>query len=194
MKLPKSAHTDRPWRIHEIAPDFRVEDVWAMPTPGSPDDFPRLMRQFAAADIGDSSSVIVRALFAIRWKLGALLGWDEDTGAQPILPDRLPADLRDGPAPTALSTPMFTPVFETENEWAAEAVNRTMRGVLHLGWVQDDETGGYRGQLAVLVRPNGLLGKAYMAGIAPFRHLIVYPTMMRSIGREWAAGASATTD
>ena len=26
-----------PWRIHEIAPDFRLEDVWALPTPGGPD-------------------------------------------------------------------------------------------------------------------------------------------------------------
>src|SRR5829696_5396092 len=29
MKLQQSAHTDRPWRIHEIAPEFTVEDVWA---------------------------------------------------------------------------------------------------------------------------------------------------------------------
>jgi hypothetical protein len=29
MKLPNTAHTSRPWRIHELTPDFRVEDVWA---------------------------------------------------------------------------------------------------------------------------------------------------------------------
>lgn len=39
MKLPDTAHTSRPWRIHEVAPDFEVEDVWALPTPGGPDDF-----------------------------------------------------------------------------------------------------------------------------------------------------------
>lgn len=38
MRLPSTAHTSRPWRIHGIAPDFRVEDVWALPTPGGPDD------------------------------------------------------------------------------------------------------------------------------------------------------------
>ena len=34
MRLPNVAHTSRPWRIHELARDFRVEDVWALPTPG----------------------------------------------------------------------------------------------------------------------------------------------------------------
>ena len=45
-----------------------------------------------------------------------------------------------------------------------------------------------RGQLAVLVKPNGVMGRAYIAAIRPFRHLIVYPPLMRQIGREWQAG------
>src|SRR5258706_695624 len=57
---------------------------------------------------------------------------------------------------------------------------------MHLGWVPDG-TGGYRGQMAVLVKPNGLLGTGYMAAIRPFRHLIVYPPMLREIGRGWQA-------
>ena len=40
--------------------------------------------------------------------------------------------------------------------------------------------------MAVLVKPNGILGDAYMAAIRPFRHLIVYPPAMRQIGRAWA--------
>ena len=51
-----------------------------------------------------------------------------------------------------------------------------MHGVIHLGWVADD-AGGYRGQMAILVKPNGPLGQAYMAAITPFRYLIVYPRM-----------------
>jgi hypothetical protein len=34
MRLPNNAHTSRPWRIHELTHDFRLEDVWALPTPG----------------------------------------------------------------------------------------------------------------------------------------------------------------
>ncbi len=44
--------------------------------------------------------------------------------------------------------------------------------------------------MAVLVKPNGLFGKAYMAAIAPFRYLIVYPPLIRGIGQEWQAGAA----
>ena len=43
MRLPDSVHTSRPWRVHELVSDFRLEDVRALPTPGGPDDFPRLV-------------------------------------------------------------------------------------------------------------------------------------------------------
>jgi len=43
--------------------------------------------------------------------------------------------------------------------------------------------------MAVYVKPNGLFGTAYMAAIRPFRHLIVYPQMMRETGRNWRARA-----
>ncbi len=39
--------------------------------------------------------------------------------------------------------------------------------------------------MAVYVKPNGLLGNAYMAAIKPFRYLVVYPQMMRTIERRW---------
>ena len=45
MRLPNTAHTSRPWRIHELARDFELEDVWALPVLGGPDDFPRLVQQ-----------------------------------------------------------------------------------------------------------------------------------------------------
>ena len=58
---------------------------------------------------------------------------------------------------------------------------------MHIGWVPVGD--GYRGQMAVLVKPNGRLGSAYMLAIAPFRHLIVYPTMLREFGRSWRTPA-----
>jgi hypothetical protein len=126
------------------------------------------------------------ALFAIRWKVGALLGWDSpDSGLGsrvPTLRDRLPADLREAPSGPDLRR--FTSLYLLDDEWAAEIANRTVHGVLHVGWVPD-QTGGYRGQMAVLVKPNGLFGTGYMAAIAPFRHLIVYPSMMRQVERAW---------
>jgi hypothetical protein len=189
-RLPDSSHTSRPWRIHELTRDFDVEDVWALPTPGGRNDFPLLVEGFAAADPSESGSGAVRALFALRWKVGELLGWDrDDTGIGsrvPTLGDRLPADLRAaGSGPEFRGLP-FTPLYMLDDEWAAEIANRTMHGVLHLGWVSDG-AGGYRGQMAVLVKRNGPLGAAYMAAIRPFRHLLVYPQMLRDIERRWRA-------
>jgi hypothetical protein len=195
MRLPSSAHTSRPWRIHELTPDFRLEDVWALPTPGGPDDFPRLVqglprltRGLDSADRSHGVSSAARALWAIRWLLGRLLGWDRPEAGLgsrvPTLRDRLPAELRDGPPGPDLER--FSSLYLLEDEWAAEIANRTVHGVLHLGWVPDP-AGGWRGQLAVLVKPNGLLGAAYMAAIRPFRHLVVYPALLGGIEREWRA-------
>ena len=188
MRLPNTAHTSRPWRIHELTRDFRLEDVWALPTPGSSDDFPRLVQAIASGDPSRSSSRASRALFAIRWQVGKLLGWDRpdaSLGARvQTLRDRLPADLRDAPSGPEFTALPFTSLYLLDDEWAGEIANRTVHGVMHLGWVPDQE-GGYRGQMAVYVNPNGRFGSAYMAAIRPFRHLIVYPAMLRQIGRKW---------
>lgn len=190
-RLPSAAHTSRPWQIHQIAQDFHLEDVWALPARGGPDDFPRLVRLVADSDPARDSSRLARVLWAIRWKVGGLLGWDDDdagVGARvPTLRDRLPADLRDAPRPEFGELP-FSALYMTRDEFAAEVANRTVHGVMHLGWVQD-ETGGCRGQMAVLVKPNGLLGSAYLLAIRPFRHLVVYPAGLRQLEREWRAQA-----
>jgi Protein of unknown function (DUF2867) len=200
MRLPNTAHTSRPWRIHELTRDFRIEDVWALPTPGGPDDFPRLVQAIASGDPARGSSRAGRMLWAIRWGIGELLGWDDpDAGlGSRVAPlrDRLPEDLRKAPTGPSFDALPFTSLYLLEDEFAAEIANRTVHGVLHLGWVPDG-VGGHRGQLAVLVKPNGLLGTAYLAAIAPFRHLIVYPPVIREIGRRWreraADAAPATT-
>ncbi len=188
MRLPDAAHVSRPWRIHELTRDFHLEDVWALPTHGGPEDFSRLVRVFTSFDPAQSSSRVARTLFAIRSKAGELLGWEDPEaglGARvPTLRDRLPEDLRDGRSGPSSDELPFTSLYLTDDEWALEVANRTVHGVLHLGWVAE-ETGGYRGQMAILVKRNGLLGTVYMQAIRPFRHLVVYPAMMRDIEREW---------
>jgi hypothetical protein len=193
MRLPNDAHTSRPWRIHELTRDFRLEDVWALPTPGGPDDFPRLVQLMASSDPSDpshSSASAVRTLFDIRWKIGRLLGWDSpDAGLGAMvatLRDRLPVDLRGARSGPDFEALPFTSLYLLEDEWAAEIANGTMHGAMHLGWVPDG-TGAYRGQMAVLVKPNGVLGRGYMAAIRPFRHMIVYPAIMRELARTWRA-------
>ena len=196
MRLSNAAHKSSPWCIHGLTGDFSLEDVWALPTPGGPDDFSRLVRQITSGGPRLDSSGAASTLWSLRWKVGKLLGWDSpDAGLGsrvPTLRDRLPADLREAPSGPDFDSLPFTSLYLLDDEWAAEIVNRTVHGVMHLGWVPDG-TGGYRGQMAVLVKPNGHLGSAYMGAIRPFRHLIVYPQMIRGIGREWRADAGDST-
>ena len=190
MRLANSAHRSRPWRIHELTRDFRLEDVWALPGTGGPDDFPRLVQFMASFDPSQGSSRAGRLLWSIRWKLGALLGWDEPdagVGARvPTLRDRMPADLRDAPPSPDFDALPFTSLYMLEDEFAAEVANRTMHGVIHIGRVPDGP-GCFRAEMAVLVKPNGLLGSAYMAAIRPFRRLVVYPAAMRDGADAWTS-------
>jgi len=196
MRLPSTAHTSRPWRIHELTPDFRLEDVWALPTPGGPGELPRLVSQFVSGDdFPQGAPLVVRTLWEARLKIGGLLGWDGmGTGVGSrvsTLRDRFPEDLRAAPTGPGFDALPFASLYQLENEWAAEMANRTVHAVMHIGWVPDD-TCGYRGQMAVLVKTNGPFGTAYMTAIKPFRYLIVYPALMRSIERKWQAREAAT--
>ncbi|MET9436639.1 DUF2867 domain-containing protein [Streptomyces sp. NPDC006551] len=197
MKLPGTAHTSRPWRIHEVAPDFRLEDVWALRTPGGPDDLPRLVASMVgdeANSFPEGAPLVVRFLWAARWKIGAVLGLDRpDSGVGSrvrSLRDRLPRDLREAARGPDFKDVPLTSLYLLENEWATEMANRTVHTVMHIGWVPD-ESGGYRGQMAVLIKTNGRFGAAYMAAIKPFRHWFVYPAFLRSIQRDYAASADA---
>jgi hypothetical protein len=183
-RLPDSAHSAYPWAIHQVAPDFELEDVWALPVTAGPDDFPKVVDRFCRLD-ERSSPPVVRALWAIRWKLGALLGWDDEqtgTGARVTsLADHVPEDLRGSATARAdaFEHLPFVPLYETRDEFAAEVANATMHGVMHLGWVPAGD-GTFRAQMAVLVKPNGLKGKTYMLAIRPFRRLLVYPAMLKN--------------
>lgn len=194
MRLPESAHTRQPWRIHAIAPDFHVQDVWSCRTPGAgPDDFPVMLALLDTAGAFGKQSPPVRFLFAVRWALGSLLGWDEPgTGLGnrvESVRERLPRDLA-GTAPPAPGGSPFTPVYRLGNEDVRELANRTVHGLMHLGWAPAGD-GDHELRMAVLVKPNGRLGRLYMALIAPFRYLIVYPLLTRQLERAWRDRASS---
>jgi hypothetical protein len=191
MRLPQAAHASRPWRIREIAPDFTVEDVWALPAHGGADDFQTLLDIMTAGDPANGESRATRVLWRVRDRLGTWLGLDGDRASIPgthetSLRERLPADLRDTVTDVRFGSLPFTPLYRTDVEFAAELSNQTVHAVMHLGWAQEGED-RYGGQMAVYVKPRGRLGKGYMALIAPFRHWIVYPALLRQLERQWRA-------
>jgi len=202
MRVPNVAHESRSWWIREIAPDFTVEDVWALPATGDADDFQTLLDVMLSLDPANSGSTAARVLWRVRDLLGSVLGLgrisaavdggrDDATGRLPIpgtaetsLADRLPEDLRNTvPAHGSGSTP-FVPLYRTDDEYAAELSNRTVHAVMHLAWVEQTD-GRYQGHMAVYVKPRGRFGTGYMAFIKPFRYCVVYPAVMRQIENAW---------
>lgn len=189
--VPVADHMSRPWRIHEIAPDFQVQDVWAFSAPGSgPGDLSTMLTAIQAAGERDREPLTVRMLLAVRWKLGALFGWDDpdqgsDEGGRVVsLCSRLPEELRQPKSGTAVPNLPFTHLYELPDEHAMELANKTVHAVAHHGWVQTAD-GDYELHMAVLVKANGWFGRAYMVAISPFRHLVVYPAMTRQWERAW---------
>ena len=143
----------------EIAPDFTLEDVWALPVYGGAGDFPALLEVMTSRDLARGASPVTRLLFGVRLLLGRWFGWDGGA-ALPIpgrdeasLAERLPDDLRGTAAGLRLGS-SFSPLYRTGTEFAAELSNQTVHGVLHLAWV-DRGHGRYQGQMAVYVKPRG---------------------------------------
>ncbi len=202
MRLPRSAHQAHPWVITQIAPDFKLLDAWALPVQGSREDLTSALGMLTSFDPANAESAVTRALFSVRLRLGRWFGWDDPANKRPIpgctettLSARLPDHLRGSATGLEISSAMqrvaggFVPLYRTDSEGAAEISNGTVHGVLHLAWV-DQGGGRYRAQMGVYVKSRGWLGAAYMALIQPFRHLIVYPALMRQIGRAWEARAA----
>jgi hypothetical protein len=201
-RLPSAVHESGPWRIRALVPDFTLEDAWALPVHGEAADFESLLELLAASDPANSESLPTRFLWGLRDRLGKVFslgqistpaagGEGEGSGGLPIpgtsetsLAERLPDDLRGTAAAVDFGSLPFVPLYRTDDEFAAEISNRTVHGVMHLAWAQQ-AGGDYQGQMAVYVKPRGLFGKGYMELIKPFRHLIVYPALMRQTERTW---------
>ena len=166
MRLPNAEHRRHPWRIHDLVPDFTLEDVWALPMRGGLEDFGGLLELAGSFDPSQAESGPTRFLWNLR--------------------DRLPPDLRGSAADFTFGSLPFVPLYRTDREAAAELSNKTVHGVAHLAWV-DLGGGHYEGRMAVYVKPRGAFGRAYMALIKPFRYWVVYPALMRQMERAWDA-------
>jgi hypothetical protein len=201
VRQPKAEHERRPWRIHEIVSDFHLEDVWALPTPGGPDDFDRLIELVGSFDPTKAESRPARFLWDLRDRLGTWFDLGEISGpveegeGELTIPDseehslrgRLPADLRGSAEEFDFGALPFVPLYRTDREAAAEISNKTVHGLVHLAWVERRE-GEFQGEMAVYVKPRGIFGRTYMSLIKPFRYRIVYPALMRQMEQAWNRG------
>jgi uncharacterized protein DUF2867 len=175
VRVSNTEHQSRPWAIERVAPDFPLLDAWRLPIAGRREDFDLAVRLLKSLDPVRCAPAPTRALFKLRFWIGARLGWDDVRSQRPGIAG------------------MFTELYHTDVEWAAKTSNSTVHGILQLGWLEQPD-GSWRGQLGVYVKPRGLLGRVYLLLIAPFRHLIVYPQLFKMLAAEWRStvGTAAT--
>ena len=174
-------------RCHAFLDDVRLHDVWAIPLQdGGPD---RTMADFRALMLGDRRpppSIAVRALFALRWRLGRVLGWDDD-GHDP--PDasyvhRLTeADRVQSRVPPGTREGRFRVLYVLRDEALSEIRNATVHGFLALALTHREQ--GYVVYMAIYVKAVSRFTPLYMALIDPFRRFVVYPALGRQVQQAW---------
>jgi Protein of unknown function (DUF2867) len=175
-----------PLRVHDFLAGVPLHDVWAVDLPRmrsgiTLDEFVR-----AAGARPFAPSPVVRALLDIRLFVGRLLGWDREPEAtvRETFATRLTtADLSKSLAPSGRREGPFRVVYRFENEQLLELINRTAHAAALSALVETATA--YRFYFAVYVRRVGRLTPVYMALIDPFRKLIVYPSLLRSVRTIW---------
>ena len=191
MRINKEEHLKHPWRVHRLLPDLRLEDVWALPVEMDSDqNIGELNVAFSQAMEKTASTGLAGWLFRFRFYLGKVFGWEDTVKATEALPagsireryanqegiDSLEVDSR--------GFADFVPVYQLKDEMLSEIENVTVLAAVHFGRVA--KVNGRHGvQMTVYVKPKGLFGEVYMLLIKPFRLLIVYPVMLKLIGRQW---------
>lgn len=179
-----------PLRVHRLLAGVPLHDVWVVdlpdPRPGiTLDEFLRAVNERPF-----TPTPLVRALLDLRLFIGRLFGLDRprpSTRAAPTFADRLtdadrarsllPPGVREGP------DGLFRVVYKFENEKLVELINRTVHAAALSALVETASS--YRFYFAVYVRSVGWWTPLYMAAIDPFRKLLLYPLLLRSVRANW---------
>jgi len=190
MRFPNTDFQHLNLRVHEVLHDARLLDVWAIPLAngGEGRTIQDILKLIERAD-PRSVHPAVRALFWLREQIGRVLRWDAPPPRYPPvnsyvhrLPDAIiAASLRKVGVP-------YGPVrllYQLENELLAEVINATGHAFISLSlFAQDD---GYIAYLAIYVLYTRWWTRYYLWLIAPFRHWIIYPLLVRALQQHWQA-------
>jgi hypothetical protein len=175
-----------PLRVHSFLAGVPLHDVWAVDLPrarsGITLDEP--LRTASACLL--TPSPVVRALLNIRLFVGRRLGWDREPAAtawETFTTRLTTADRARSLAPAGTCEGLFRVVYRFENEQLLELINRTAHAAALSVLVET--ANGYRFYFAVYVCSVSRFTPIYMALIDPFRKLVVYPSLLRTIRAKW---------
>jgi hypothetical protein len=206
QKINIKSHYSKSWKVHEIAQDFILLDVWEYPisSDSSKDQdflfFLKMIQQSPPDIINRSVSIqflAARLLISLRVYMGKIFGLDKNINTLPIpgcqessIKERL--SMKDRKRSLALSElgilgsnyETWRVVYLYEDEMLTELSIDLVHVLMHLGWVY--KYGDFfTVQLAVYAKPRGMIGNLYLKLIMPFRRAIIYPALIENIKNTW---------
>jgi hypothetical protein len=175
-----------PLRVHDFLAGVPLHDVWVVDLlrvrPGiTLDEFLR-----TASARPYTLPPLARAFLNIRLFVGRLLGWDREpatTASESFATRMTTEDRSKSLVPAGTREGVFRVVYRFENEQLLELINRTAHGAALSAIVET--ASAYRFYFAVYVRSVSRFTPIYMAMIDPFRKLIVYPSLLRTVRTTW---------
>ena len=175
-----------PLRVHDFLAGVPLHDVWRvdLPPARSGITLDEFLRQKKACQF--KLSAPARALMGIRLSVGQLFGWDREPDAskwQTFAARLTAADRSRSLVPAGTPDGLFRVVYRFENEQLLEVINRTAHGAALSALVESGNQ--YRFYFAVYVRDVSRFTPLYMALIYPFRKLIVYPSLLKTVRDRW---------
>jgi hypothetical protein len=188
MRLSPEVFRQKPLYAHTFLADAPLHDVWAIQLKGGgPGRTVRDLQSLLSFDNLQRVHPVVRGLFALRFALGKLFGWDtkkSETASDSYL-HRLPAaDRARSLTPPGTLNSAFRVIYEFENESLSEIINGTVHAFSLLAL--EPAADGYQVCWAIYVKKVNWLTPFYMALIDPFRHRLVYPLLIRQVEQAWA--------
>src|SRR5215469_9692539 len=155
-QVPTREFERLPLRVHDFLAGVPLHDVWAI-------DLPRTRSGITLDEFSQTASArlftlspVVGALVNIRLFIGRLLDWDRD--------------------PPATAWESFAARLTAADRSKSLAAAGTREGLFRVV---------YRFYFAVYVRSVSRFTPFYMALIDPFRKLVVYPSLLRSVRTSW---------
>jgi hypothetical protein len=185
-QVPAREFERLPLRVHDFLAGVPLHDVWAI-------DLPRTRSGITLDEFSQTASArlftlspVGGALVNIRLFIGRLLGWDRDppaTAWESFAARLTAADRSKSLAAAGTREGLFRVVYRFENEQLLELINRTAHAAALSALVETAVV--YHFYFAVYVRSVSRFTPVYMALIDPFRKLVVYPSLLRSVRTSW---------
>ena len=175
-----------PLRVHTFLAGVPLHDVWAV-------DLPRIRPGITLNEFLRTGSarpyrlsLAARTLLSIRLFIGRLLGWDREptaTAWETFAKRLTTVDHSKSLAVAGMQEGLFRVVYRFENEQLLEVINRTVHAAALSALVEMANT--YRFYFGVYVCNVSRFTPIYMTLIDPFRKVVVYPSLLRSVRASW---------